>query len=131
MDRIVSRTATPDEYADLRRAVDWRVPARPDIERALAGTYAGICAEAADGIIGMGRLISDGAFYWYIVDVVVRPEHQSKGIGTAIMSALEALVASRSATGVANVVAGPEVVEFYKRLGYEDSGSLFMGKDVR
>lgn len=36
---------------------------------------------------GWGRLISDGVFY--IVDVVVRSEHQSKGLGTAIMNVLE------------------------------------------
>ncbi len=78
----------------------------------------------------MGRLITDGAFYWYIVDVVVRPEHQSQGIGTAIMSALEAVVSKRSATEVANLVASADVVSFYERIGYEDSGSLFMGKAV-
>ena len=78
----------------------------------------------------MGRLITDGAFYWYLVDVVVRPEHQSQGIGTAIVSVLEAVVSKRSATGVANLVASADVVLFYKRLGYEDSGSLFMGKAV-
>ncbi len=122
---------TVEEYAELRRAVDWRVPAHHDIERALAGTYAGVCADAQDGLKGMGRLISDGAFYWYIVDVVVRPEHQSKGVARALMSALEALVAEHSATGVANLIASPDVVPFYKRLGYEDSGSQFMGKAVR
>lgn len=130
VDRIVSRMTTPAEYAELRRAVAWRVPATADIERALAGSYAGVCAEGAEGITGMGRLISDGAFYWYIVDVVVRPEHQSKGVGTAIMQALEAVVSQRSTTGVANLVASPDVVPFYRRLGYEDSGSSFMGKAV-
>jgi GNAT superfamily N-acetyltransferase len=130
VDRIASRITTPEEYAELRKAVAWRVPARPDIERALAGSYAGVCAEGADGLTGMGRLISDGAFYWYIVDVVVRPEAQSQGIGTAIMHALEAVVSERSTTRVANVVASSDVVPFYRRLGYEGSGSSFMGKAV-
>lgn len=131
MDQVVSRIATPEEYAELRRAVGWRVPARPAIEQALAGTYAGVCAEGDEGVTGMGRLISDGAFYWYIVDVVVRPECQSSGVGTAIMRALEAVVSERSATGVANLIAEPDVIRFYERLGYQDSGSSFMGKDVR
>ncbi|MDQ6777245.1 MAG: GNAT family N-acetyltransferase [Actinomycetota bacterium] len=130
MDRIATRIPTPEEYAELRRAVDWPVPARPDIERALAGTYAGACAAGVEGIIGMGRLITDGAFYWYIVDVVVRPEHQSRGVGTGIMRALEVVVSQRSTTGVANLVANADVIAFYERLGYEDSGSLLMGKAV-
>ena len=33
-------------------------------------------------------------------------------------------------TGVANLIASPGVVAFYKRLGYEDSGSLVIGKAV-
>ena len=46
------------------------------------------------------------------------------------MSALEALVSKRSATGVANLVASADAVSFYERIGYEDSGSLFLGKAV-
>jgi hypothetical protein len=78
----------------------------------------------------MGRLISDGAFYWYIVDVVVRPEHESAGVGTTIMSALEVVVAERSATGVANLVAGADVSAFYTRLGYEHSGAPVVHTDL-
>lgn len=51
------------------------------------------------------------------MDIVVGPEHQSKGLGTAIMTELEAVVSEGSTTGVANLVAGPEVQLFYARLG--------------
>ncbi len=36
----------------------------------------------------MGRVVGDGAVYFYIQDIVVHPEHQGKGIGENIMSAL-------------------------------------------
>jgi GNAT superfamily N-acetyltransferase len=47
-----------------------------------------IVAVNDDEIIGMGRLLGDGALFWYINDVLVLKEHQRKGIGKDIMKRL-------------------------------------------
>ncbi|MDX5475115.1 MAG: GNAT family N-acetyltransferase [Bacillaceae bacterium] len=39
-------------------------------------------------IVGMGRIVGDGAIYFYIQDIVVHPDHQKKGIGKEIMNHL-------------------------------------------
>ncbi|MED1425669.1 GNAT family N-acetyltransferase, partial [Bacillus altitudinis] len=39
-------------------------------------------------IIGMGRIVGDGAIYFYIQDIVVHPEYQKNGIGKKIMNTL-------------------------------------------
>ncbi|MGR3779586.1 GNAT family N-acetyltransferase [Bacillus paramycoides] len=39
-------------------------------------------------IIGMGRIVGDGAIYFYIQDIVVHPDYQGKGIGKEIMKVL-------------------------------------------
>ena len=41
-----------------------------------------------DTVIALGRVIGDGAFYFYVQDVVVLPEHQGNGIGTVIVESL-------------------------------------------
>lgn len=43
-------------------------------------------------IIGMGRIIGDGARIFYIQDVVIHSNFQGKGIGTTIMEKLIAYI---------------------------------------
>ena len=52
----------------------------------------GVCAESDGQLIGMGRVIGDGGLHLYLTDVVVRPDHQNRGIGTRIVAALTAFV---------------------------------------
>ena len=39
-------------------------------------------------IIGIGRIIGDGALYFYIQDLIVLPSYQQQGIGKFIMQQL-------------------------------------------
>lgn len=39
-------------------------------------------------LIGMGRVIGDGGWYFHIADMAVHPEHQRKGLGDVILKAL-------------------------------------------
>lgn len=47
-----------------------------------------ITVKENDQIIGMGRIVGDGAIYFYIQDIVVHPEYQKHGIGNEIMNLL-------------------------------------------
>lgn len=48
--------------------------------------------------VGMGRLIGDGLYY-IIADLVERPAHQKKGIGTEIIHMLLAYVDGKTPLG--------------------------------
>ncbi|RAQ44794.1 GNAT family N-acetyltransferase [Aspergillus flavus] len=39
-------------------------------------------------IVGMGRVIGDGGWYFHIADMAVLPDHQRKGLGDAILKDL-------------------------------------------
>ena len=130
MVRIEERLPTPEEYRELRAAVGWKCPEAPDCARALRGSIAGVCAFDESALVGMARLVGDGAFYWYIVDVVVGPDHQGTGIGKSLVQALERLAAHGNVAGTVNLVASPDVVAFYERLGYELTGSALLAKRV-
>jgi GNAT superfamily N-acetyltransferase len=125
---IEERCPTPAEYADLRRAVAWNVPDLIACEKALSGTRAAVCAVADGAVVGMGRLVGDGAFYWFIVDVVVEPAHQRRGVGRRLVAALEAIAARDSLSGAVNLVADWDLTAFYEHLGFEDTASVFMLK---
>jgi len=36
-------------------------------------------------VIGMARVVGDGAMFFYIQDVVVTPAHQGRGVGTLLL----------------------------------------------
>ena len=76
----------------------------------------------------MGRLVGDGRTYCFAVDVVVDPDAQGQGIGRGIMDALEALVTRRQFATRLDLVAAPDVVPFYRRLGYSRLPSDVMRK---
>lgn len=106
--------------------IDWVVLA--DVfERAPLGTRdpamleatfraSAVSSFAFDGavLIGAGRAISDGISYALVLDLVVLPEYQGRGVGKALMSDLAARSGARSM--ILHSVPGKE--RFYAGLGY-------------
>ncbi len=123
MDRIEKRLPTVDEYLALREAVGWRVPTAGEALSALQNSAFGVVATSGGGAIGAGRVVGDGTFYAFAVDLIVVPEHQGRGVGRRLLLALEEGVRDRSATGVLQLVADRDVAPFYERCGYERSES--------
>ena len=118
---VVKRSPTVEEYLELIRAVGWGDSINPAaVASALSSSLFAVVALEADRGIGIGRIIGDGGMYYYIQDVVVLPERQGRGVGTAIMGELfqylndhapeKAFIGLMSATGKA---------EFYERYGFQ------------
>jgi GNAT superfamily N-acetyltransferase len=129
--KLVERLPTVDEYVALLRRVGWTPPPAEDCRRALDGSLATICAvDERETVVGMGRLVGDGRIYCFAVDVVVAPDAQGQGLGRRIMDALEALATRRGLGTRVDLVAAPDVVPFYRRLGYGRLPSDVMRKPL-
>jgi GNAT superfamily N-acetyltransferase len=86
---LVDRLPTPEEYRALCTAVGWgEVIDFAAAPASLAGSLFGVVALEEGRTIGMGRLVGDGAIYFYVQDVAVDPAHQGRGVGTAILARL-------------------------------------------
>ncbi len=77
-------TLSYDDYYRLRESVAWLNFSREQTEKALNNSLYTVVAEDDGKVIGMGRMTGDGLYY-LIVDIVVQPDHQKKGIGSAII----------------------------------------------
>ncbi|TPX24143.1 hypothetical protein DIZ76_013486 [Coccidioides immitis] len=80
-------------------------------------------------VVGMGRIIGDGGWYFLIADIATLPEHQRRGVGDAIMTRLVHCVRSRAPPGaLVALFADPPGRRLYKRHGFEETapGSLGM-----
>jgi GNAT superfamily N-acetyltransferase len=97
--------------------VGWGTRDPNDIRAAFA--HSTIKAFAFDGaeLVGFGRTIDDGKFYATVVDVVVSPEYQRKGIGREIVEDLQSRLKGFL---VVTLTASPDVQPFYRRLGWRN-----------
>ena len=54
-------------------------------ETSIKNSIFSVTVKDSHKLIGMGRIVGDGAIYYYIQDIVVHPEYQGQGIGKKIM----------------------------------------------
>jgi GNAT superfamily N-acetyltransferase len=67
----------------------------------------------------MGRVVGDGAAYFYLQDVVVLPEFQRQGIGTAIVEKLLQYLGDSVAPGAfVGLFAADGAAQFYESFGF-------------
>jgi len=88
-----------EEYRSLMRSVGFRVfPAAVAAESLKRSCHAVTLRK--DGVlIGMGRIVGDGVCFVEIVDVVVDPVHQGKGLAKIVMDALMSYATTQLAEG--------------------------------
>ena len=87
------------EYLQLREAVGWKTLTERQAELALENCIYCISAYDENKLIGMGRVVGDGAVICYIQDLIVLPEYHGRGVGSALIKHLKNYVASLSAEG--------------------------------
>jgi ribosomal protein S18 acetylase RimI-like enzyme len=68
-------------------------------------------------LIGFSRATSDHAFNATIWDVVVHPSFQGRGLGKELMQQMIKTLRNQDISNV-TLFADPQVVEFYKGLGF-------------
>lgn len=85
---VTRRTPTPEEHRRLSEPVG-----RPDalwleaMSASLVGSTCDVVVHHNSGgeFVGMGRVVRNGAFYFYLDDVAMHPNHQGCGLGRAIV----------------------------------------------
>ncbi|KAL2860826.1 GNAT family N-acetyltransferase [Aspergillus lucknowensis] len=79
--------------------------------------------------VAMGRIISDGGWYFHIADMAVLPEHQRKGLGDIVLKRLLAYIKEHAAEGepYINLLADPPGRKLYFKNGFVDSAPVSTG----
>lgn len=116
---LIERVPTVSEHQALWEAVGW---GNVNIELSapsLANSVYGVVVTCEEAVIGMGRIVGDGAMYYYIQDVAVLPEYQGKGLGKKIIVRLMSYI-EEHCVGAAFVglFASHGNDKFYERFGF-------------
>ena len=123
MDNIVllEDSLTVEQFCDLQEAVGFGRPNCAQIEKAIKNSIYSISVNVDGEVVGMGRLVGDGARVFYIQDVFIKPEYQRNGIGRLIVEKLLEYIKSNGVIN-SNIMVGLMSAkgkeEFYQNLGF-------------
>ncbi len=107
----------PEQIEKLRIAVGWN-SLHGKYQTALAQSFAHYSILEQQELIAFARVISDGAIYALIVDVMVHPAFETRGLGKNM---LEFVLEDLRLAGIrsVNVIFDARLENFYESLGFE------------
>lgn len=113
-----------EDFVRLKVAAGFLDRPREQVEKALENGLFNVSALCDGKVVGMGRLVGDGAMYWYLQEIIVLPEYQGRGIGKSIVNRLlehieNSLLPGTGAQIALTAVKGKE--PFYEKFGFEVS----------
>jgi ribosomal protein S18 acetylase RimI-like enzyme len=133
-------TSTPDPYSILPTQPDAATYLRlraagglsPFSEDAalggLQGTIFGVSLLHGAETIGMGRIVGDGGCFFQIVDIVVAPAHQGRGLGKRIMGALmDYLHSAAPRSAYVSLIADVPANKLYEQFGFRETAPRSLG----
>ncbi|OXM16223.1 GNAT family N-acetyltransferase [Paenibacillus herberti] len=127
---IIERPPTVLEHNTLWESVGWGTIDTEMTEQSIANSVYAVVVVFDGEVIGMGRIVGDGAMYFYIQDVAVLPEHQGEGIGKMIVEQLLAYIKKcKYKNGIAFVglFASHGNDKFYESYGFKDHSPEMTG----
>lgn len=133
--RLLPSTPPVADYLALRAGSGLSPKTREQAEAGLPGSWAACHVEhvPTGRAIGMGRVLGDGGWYFHVIDMAVLPEHQRRGIGDTVLSALLREIHERAPAGATiNLLADPPGRRLYTRHGFRETapGSVGMARQI-
>ena len=86
--KLVDNELAAEDFIRLRISAGFLETPLEQAKKAIKNGLFTVTAICEDKVIGMGRLVGDGAMYWYLQEIIVLPEYQGNGIGKAIVERL-------------------------------------------
>ncbi|MGG1313173.1 GNAT family N-acetyltransferase [Cohnella laeviribosi] len=93
------------------------------IERMIKNADIVIGAWLNDQLIGIARAITDYSYCCYLSDLAVDRQYQKRGIGKALIHYLREQLSEEVAL---ILIAAPEAIEYYPKLGFEQINRTFI-----
>lgn len=109
-----------DDYINIRLAAGLSRKSKEAASIALPNSIYGVTIYFGSERIGIGRIIGDGGCFFEITDMAVLPEHQGKGVGRLIMTALTGwLKENAPETAYVSLMAHHGKPTFYEKFGFK------------
>lgn len=129
----IENSLTYQEYISLRNSVGWNNFAEEQVINSISNSIYDVKVIDDNKTIAMGRLIGDGLYY-LVVDVVVKPEYQRKGIGSKIIDFLIKYIEDNTPVdgrSSVQLISEQGKEAFYVRKGFKYIPNEFCGSAMR
>jgi len=110
-----------DDYNFLRASAGWQTIHPEQAEAGLLGSAFIVAAKDGNLTVGTARLVWDGGYAAFIKDVLVLPEYQGQGIGTAMVTKILDYLKSSLKPGYSvqvDLMSAKGKEGFYEKLGF-------------
>ena len=119
---LVDNILQAEDFVRLRIETGFAEVPVEHARKALQNGLINVSAIYNGELVGMGRLVGDGAMYWYLQEIIILPKFQRKGIGTMIVNHLVDYAKANSVTGKFTTLGGVSAKgkePFYEKMGFE------------
>ena len=120
--KLVDNILQAEDFVKLRIEAGFAEIPVEHARKALQNGLLNVSAIYHGELVGMGRLVGDGAMYWYLQEIIILPNFQRKGIGTMIVNHLIDYAKANSITGKFTTIGGVSAKgkePFYKKMGFD------------
>lgn len=120
--RLVDNILQAEDFVRLRIQAGLAEIPVEHARKALQNGLINVSAIYNGELVGMGRLVGDGAMYWYLQEIIILPQFQRKGIGTMIVNHLVDYARENSVTGKFTTIGGVSAKgkePFYEKMEFE------------
>ena len=120
--RLVDNILQAEDFVRLRIEAGFAEVPVEHARKALQNGLINVSAIYNGELVGMGRLVGDGAMYWYLQEIIILPQFQRKGIGTMIVNHLVEYAKVNSTSGKFTTIGGVSAKgkePFYEKMGFE------------
>jgi ribosomal protein S18 acetylase RimI-like enzyme len=115
-----TREISLDDVLALYTALGWSSARKPEkLHAALLSSHALVTAWDANRLVGLGNAISDGHLVVYFPHLLVHPDYQGRGIGSALM---RILMAKYEGFHQQALMADGRAIDFYRKMGFCRAG---------
>jgi ribosomal protein S18 acetylase RimI-like enzyme len=106
-------------FMQIRQSVSWDNCSTEVTTKSIENTLFWVSLYKDNQLIATGRVMGDGAMYFYIQDVIVSPSYQNRGLGNQIMEHIEKyLLKNATKYSTVGLFAAKGKEGFYQKYGY-------------
>ncbi|GAK02103.1 AttT protein [Geomicrobium sp. JCM 19037] len=110
----------PEQYNELRLDGGLSGKSIEAAEIGLENSQFVVCLYDHESLIGMGRVIGDGATFFQVVDIVVKPTHQGQGLAKVIMTEITNYLDAHTYPGsYVSLIADGRASDLYEQYGFQ------------
>jgi ribosomal protein S18 acetylase RimI-like enzyme len=132
---IIFQETLPDikEYWNLFQTTGWNQEYNfsiQDLANAIQNSWYSMSIYDSDKLIGFGRVIADGVHHALIVDLIIHPDYQSKGLGSRLLDKLVSKCKKNKIRDI-QLFSAKDKYAFYEKFGFEKRPDNAPGMQLR